>query len=235
MSDTSFTSKALNTPLPQITDLPLNLIASNYYTSGVAGTWNYIVTAMNGGETLGSTGIAFVSAVASGVSVAFTPVAGATDYRLYRSGAGYTGYLLVGNSLSGTPILDSFNATISGLQQYYLGENTTAKESRSLSSKATKFYEAVGVRTLFKEAVVANGHYDVLNFSLFVVPSGESPNAGNRLFNGVSLDINETKILSLNTVLEGGDAIYALASDIGYIPGYGAVSLKISGIEISDN
>src|SRR6478609_10449507 len=181
MSDTSFTSKALNTPLPQITDTPLNLVASNYPVSGVAGTWNYMITAMNGGEALGSTGIAFVSAVASGVSIAFTPVVGATDYRLYRSGAGYTGYLLVGNSLTGSPILDAFNSTISGLQQYYLGVNTTASESRSLGSKATKFYQANAVRTLFKEAVVANGHTDILNFSLFVVPSGESPNAGNRL------------------------------------------------------
>jgi len=235
MADTSFTSKALNTPLPQITDAPLNLIASNYHVSGTSGVWNYIMTAMNGGETLASSGIAFTNTVNSGVNVSFTTVADATDYRLYRSGAGYTGYLLVGNSISGSPIRDSFNTTIAALQNYYIGQNTTAFESRYLGSKATKIYQANGVRTLFKEAVLANNHYDVLLFSLYVVPSGESPCAGNRIFNNVSLDINETKILSLNTVLEGGDAIYAQSSDIGYIPGYGAVSLKISGIEISDN
>lgn len=234
MSDTSFTSRALNTPLPQITGVPMNLVASNYFVTGVSGVWNYFVTALNGGETLASSGIAYASPVNSGVSVAFSAVPDATDYHLYRSGAGYTGYLLVGSS-AGSPILDSFSTTISGLRQFYSPQNTTSSESRAMGSKATKFYQANGVRTLFKEAVVANGHYDTLTFSLFVVPSGENPSAGNRVFNNVSLDLYETKILSLNTVLEGGDAIYALASDIGLIPGYGAVSLKISGIEISDS
>lgn len=237
MSDTSFTSKGLNTALFPALAAPTNLIGSTILpgVTGVSGTYSYIVTAFNGGESIASSGITYVNAINSGVNIAFTPVAGATDYRLWRSGSNYTGYLLVGKNSSGTPLQDAFSATISGYQGYYLGFDTTVLESRGLGSKVTKFYQASGVRTLFKEAVLSNNHDNVVSFSLYVVPSGENPAAGNSMFTNVSLDVAETKILSLNTVVEPGDAIWAKASEIGYIPGYGCVSLKISGIEISDS
>lgn len=232
MSDTSFTSTALNTALAQITDVPLNLVASVYSSaSGTSGVWSYKVTPMNGGEGLPSSGISFTHTVNSGVAVSFTTVANATDYHLYRSGAGYTGYMLVGRS-GNSPIYDLFNKSGSFL---YPSQNTTNKESRGLGTTATTFYTASGVRTLFKEAVLANSHTDVVTFSLYVVPSGETASPGNVLFNQVSLDINESKILSLNTVLGSGDTIQAKCNDIGFIPGWSVVSLKISGIEISDN
>jgi hypothetical protein len=235
MADTSFTSKGLNTALAAL-DAPTNLIGSVLSgVSGTSGAYSYIVTAFNGGESIGSSGLSYTNTANTGVRIDFSAVAGATDYRLYRSGAGYTGYLLVANSQSGQPFLrDTFSTTVSGYQGWYLGADTSAKESRALGSRATKFYQVTNGRTLFKEAVLSNGHDAAVNFDLYVVPSGESPVHGNRLFNGVSLDVAETKILSLNTVLEQGDAVYAKASEIGYIPGYGVVSLKISGIEISD-
>lgn len=234
MSDTSFTSKALNTALAALS-APTNLIGSSAPgISGTSGTYSYIATAFNGGESVASTGITYVNASNSGVNVAFTTVANATDYRLYRSGAGYTGYLLVARNGSGSPLTDDFSTTVSGFGGYYLGFDTSAFVSRGLGSKPTKFYQPSGVRTLFKEAVLSNGYNDVVNFTLYVVPSGESPAQGNALFNTVTLDVAETKILSLNTVIPDGGSIWAKASEIGYIPGYGVISLKISGIEISD-
>ncbi len=235
MADTSFTSKALNTALSALS-APTDLIASVAAgVSGVSGTYSYIITAFNGGESIASSGITYPNTAHTGVSIAFTSVAGATDYRLYRSGSNYTGYLLVANSSSGvSPLVDRFSTTISGYQGYYLGAGTSAQESRALGSRATQFYQCSAGRTLFKEAVLSNGHNDSVTFNLFVTPTGESPSQGNKLFGSVSLDAAETKILSLNTVLEQGDAIYAQASEIGYIPGYGCISLKISGIEISD-
>ncbi len=234
MSDTSFTSRALNTALAALS-APINLIPSTSPgVSGVAGTFTYIVTAFNGGESVASTGYSYVNGSATGVNIAFTAVSNATDYRLYRSGAGYTGYLLVARNGSGSPLVDNFSATVSGLGGYYLGFDTSAYVSRALGSKPTKFYQPSGVRTLFKEAVLSNGYNDTVNFTLYVVPSGEQPSQGNTLFNNVSLDIAETKILSLNTVIPDGGSIWAKASEIGYIPGYGVVTLKISGIEISD-
>lgn len=232
MADTSFTSKALNTALPTISSVPANLVgAIATGISGVSGIWNYMVTAFNGGEGLGSTPLNYVHAVNSGVRIYFDSVANATEYRLYRSGAGYTGYLLVDNSVA-SPLIDTF--TTSG--GYYLGVNTTASKSRALASSATKFYQAgAGARTLLKEGVLSNSYSDVVYFNFHVVPSGETVNAGNVLFNNVSLEANETKILSLNTVLEAGDSIQAYATEIGFVPGYGCVSLKISGIEISDS
>lgn len=235
MSDTSFTSKGLNTALAALT-APTNLVGSTAAgVSGVAGTFNYLVTAFNGGESIASTGIVYVNGSATGVSIAFTTVANATDYRLYRSGAGSTGWFLAGNSHDNSPLIDRFSSAISGASGYYLGFGTSTFESRGLGSKPTKFYQASGLRTLFKEAVLSNNHYDATSFSLYVVPSGESAAAGNSLFTNVSLDVAETKILSLNTVLEDGDSIWAKTTEIGYIPGYSAVSLKISGIEISDS
>ncbi len=234
MSDTSFTSKGLNTALAALSS-PTNLVASvSPGVSGVSGTYSYIVTAFNGGEGIASSGITYANTAHTGVNIAFTTVANATDYRLYRSGAGYTGYLLVARNGSGTPITDNFSSIVSGFSGYYLGSDTSAFESRAMGSKPTRFYVASGVRTLFKEAVVSNGHNDIVNFTLYVTPSGEPASQGNTLFNAVSLDVSETKILSLNTVLEPGDAIWAKASEIGYIPGYGVVAIKISGIEISD-
>ena len=232
MADTSFTSKALNTRVSQITDVPLNLVASaSISSSGTSGSWTYRITPMNGGEGLPSSGINFIHTVNSGVSVAFSTVAGATDYHLYRSGAGYTGFMLVGRSNS-SPILDTF--TQSGKYLYPL-QNTTNSESRALGTSPTTYYTSSGTRTLFKEAVLANSYSGTVTFDLYVVPSGDSPSPGNVLFYGVSLDANETKILSLNTVLDPGDTIQANANEIGYIPGWGVVSLKISGIEISDS
>lgn len=235
MSDTSFTSKGLNTSLP-VLSAPSSISAITLAGfSGVAGTYSYLVTAFNGGESIGSSGISYVNASNTGIRFDFPPVEGATDYRLYRSGVGATGYLLVANSVSGQPLLmDTFSVLVSGYGAYYLGYGTSSYESRSLGTNVTKFYTAGAGRTLFKEAVLSNGHDATTFFDLYIVPSGETPCHGNRLFAGVSLDMNETKILSLNTVLEQGDSIYAKASDIGYIPGYGCVSLKISGIEISD-
>ncbi len=235
MSDTSFTSKGLNTALAALI-APTNLVGSVLAgTSGVSGTYSYIVTAFNGGESIASSGITYPNTAHTGVNIAFTAVAGATDYRLYRSGVGATGYLLVANSASGQNALrDTFSTTISGYQGYYLGSDTSAKESRALGSRPTQYYVASGTRCLFKEAVLSNGYDAAVTFDLFVVPSGESATHGNRLFTTVSLDVAETKILSLNTVVENGDSIWAKCSDIGYIPGYSVVSLKISGIEISD-
>jgi len=232
MADTSFTSKALNTAKAQISASPTNLVGSVAAgVAGTTGTWSYKITPFNGGEGLASSGISYVNSVASGVSIAFTTVAEATDYRLYRSGAGYTGYLLVANSQS-SPIIDRFQNS----GDYYGAVNTTASKSRSLGSKASSFYEVgAGTRMLFKEAVLSNSHTDTVTFNLYVVPSGESSSIGNRLFSSVSLDAYETKVLSLNTVLEAGDSIQANASEIGYSTGFGVVSLKISGIEISDS
>lgn len=235
MSDSSFLSKALNTAVASIS-APTSLSASVYTgATGVAGTYSYIITAMNGGESTSSTGISYVNAVNSGVAISFSPSANASSYRIYRSGVGATGYLLVGNGYSSSVIYDTFNSTISGYGAYYLGQNTSNKESRALSTSPSPYYTATSTRTLFKEAVLSNNSSDVVTFSLYVTPSGETPSAGNRLFSNVSLDSYETKILSLNTVLDSGDSIYAQASDMGYIPGFGVVSLKISGIEISDN
>lgn len=236
MADTSFTSKGLNTALSALI-APTNLIGSVAAgVSGVSGTYSYIVTAFNGGESVASSGISYANTAHTGVSVAFSAVAGATDYRLYRSGAGYTGYLLVANSQSGqNTLVDRFSSTISGYGGYYLGSDTSAKESRALGSRPTQFYACSAGRTLFKEAVLSNGHDAAVTFDLFVVPSGDAAAHGNRMFATVSLDAAETKILSLNTVLEEGDSIHAKASEIGYIPGYGCVSIKISGIEISDS
>jgi hypothetical protein len=236
MADTSFTSKGLNTALTALI-APTNLIASVAAgVSGVSGTYSYIVTAFNGGESIASSGITYANTAHTGVSVAFTAVAGATDYRLYRSGVGATGYLLVANSASGqSPLRDTFSSTISGYQGFYVGADTSAKESRAIGSRATAFYTVSAGRTLLKEAVLSNGHDAAVTFDFHVVPSGNSVSHGNKLFSAVSLDAAETKILSLNTVLEEGDSIQAKASEIGYIPGYGCVSLKISGIEISDS
>jgi len=231
MSDTSFTSKALNTALPIISSVPANLVgAIATGISGVSGIWNYVVTPFNGGEGMPSTALNYVHSFNSGVRVYFDAVANATDYRLYRSGAGYTGYVLVDNSTS-SPLIDTFTAS----GGYLTSVNTTNSESRALSSSPTKFYQVAAGRTLLKEALLANSYTDTLYFSLYVVPSGDAPCAGNVLFNAVSLETNETKILSLNTVLEQGDSIQAYATEIGMVPGFGCVSLKISGIEISDS
>ena len=235
MSDTSFTSKSLNTSLAALS-APSNILNSVPSACvGVAGTYSYLITSFNGGESIGSSGITYVNPSNTGVRFDFSAVAGATDYRLYRSGVGNTGHILVANSSAGRPfVIDTFSQAISGYGANYLGADTSSTESRALGTSPTRFYSVTAGRTLFKEAVLANGHDSIVLFDLYVVPSGEAPCHGNRLFAGVSLDVNETKILSLNTVLEQGDAIYAKSYEAGYIPGYGCISLKISGIEISD-
>lgn len=235
MADTTFTSKGLNTKLSALS-APTNLVgAVAGGQPGSSGTWNYIVTAFNGGESVGSTGIQYINSSNTGVQIAFSTVANATDYRLYRSGAGFTGYRLVANSFSGSPLIDTFSSTISGFSGYYLGFDTSAFESRAMGSKPTQYYQAAfDVKTLLKEIVVSNGHNSAVTFDLYVTPSGEQAAHGNRLMTSVSLDASETKILSLNTIVEGQDSIWAKSSEIGYIPGYGCVSIKISGIEISD-
>jgi hypothetical protein len=235
MADTSFTSKGLNTALSAL-NAPTNLVASVAgELAGTSGIWSYIVTAFNGGESVASTGITFTNSAHTGVQVAFTTVANATDYRLYRSGQGFTGYQLVANVASGSPVIDTFNSTVSGYSGFYLGSDTSAFESRAMGSKVTRYYVAPAeTKTLLKEVVVSNGHGAAVTFDLHVTPSGESAAHGNRIMTTVSLDSAETKILSLNTVLETGDGIWAKCSEIGYIPGYGSVSIKISGIEISE-
>lgn len=232
MADSTFTSRSLNTALSSLS-APTNLVASVASVSGTSGTWSYLVTAFNGGESLGSTGITYLNTAHTGVSVAFTTVSDATDYRLYRSGANSTGYYLVGNSSGTSPILDNFNTTISGYSGYYLGVNTSAFKSRGLGSKPTVFYTAPAGRTLLKEILCSNTERFTVTFGLYVSPSGESNAAGNAMFNGVSLETAETKIISANTVLEGGDKIWAVTNNPGYIPGYSSVAIKISGIEIT--
>lgn len=235
MSDSLFTSKSLNTAVQQVTGTVSNLIpSSNTTISGKVGTWSYIITALNGGEGVSSSGISYVNASNYGVDVSFTTISGINDYRLYRSGVGYTGYLLASNSASGSPITDSFDLTISGYSRYYNGVNTTSLKSRGLSTIPTMFYTSSGNKTLFKEAILTNNSEYTIGFYVYSVPSGENPSAGNCIFSNVSLEPSESKILSLNTVLENGDSIYAKSTDVGYIPGYCAVSFKISGIEISN-
>lgn len=230
MADNSFTSRPLFFIPDSGLSFPENISGGLTSTvpTDLSGSFQYKVSACNGGESLPSTGILEISGENSGINVYFDLVSGATDYKLFRSVSGQNNYFYVAEG-TGSPILD---------ENLFSGEapsdtNTSQSKNRGLPTLPTKFFEATGNKILVKELLIANGHENTLSFNIHFVPSGEPVSYGNKIFKGVSLEQYETKMVSLNTVLDQGDAIYANANAVMGKKGFGAVTLKISGIEIS--
>lgn len=229
MADTSFNSKQLYFIPDSPLDIPDNISGELISDSVVdlTGTYEYKVAASNGGESLPSTGVFEVVGQGSGVNVYFDLVSGATDYKLFRSISGNNNFFFVAEG-TGSPITDLNEHSGDAPVDF----NTSQSKTRGVPTIPNKFFESTGQKTLVKEVLVSNGDPSVLFFDLFFVPSGESPNYGNKIFKNISLEESETKMFSLNTVLGPGDSIYSSASAIGGKQGFATVSLRISGIEI---
>lgn len=86
-----------------------------------------------------------------------------------------------------------------------------------------------GQKALLKEATVTNSTAFTNHFSMFCVPSGQSPTGSNILYSKVSLEPWETLIFSNNLVLESRESIHAKVEN--EVSG-GFINLRLSGIEI---
>lgn len=236
MADANFTSRFLNingellSP-PVIT----NISTGDTRISGVSGLFYYKLTALNGGETSGSTESGYTWSVignsGSGASVHFNLINGATDYRLYRSGNGHNDYILVGQN-TGSPIIDRNDVPDSG---YFIPSlNTTNAKARGIGSFYQTFYSG-DKKVLLKEFALTNSHENTIYYYINLVPSGEPTGIGNAFVYNDSLDAYETKFFSINSIIEPGDKIVAKVSagEIGDIPGYTAINFRITGIEIT--
>lgn len=86
-----------------------------------------------------------------------------------------------------------------------------------------------GQKTLLKESLITNNSAFNNNFSIYCVPSGESPSGTNVIFSKMSVEAFETVILSNNLVLDNRDSIHASVENV--VSG-GYINLRLSGIEI---
>lgn len=232
MADDTFTTLYLNDPHPEI-NTPDNLIPSSDPTQSVAAisgqNFHYKVSALNGGETVPSTGVVQTGSGVA-ISIAFDEVSGATDYRLYRSGIGYSGFLLVQQGQH-SPLVD--NASISGGLAPTV--NTTSYKSRPMGTQDSTYYTSPdSIRTLVKDVIVSNSHDATIQFHINAVPNGETGNLGNSIFYSVSLAAKETKLLEMNAVLNANDYLTARSTALGEHPGFGDISIKINGVQITD-
>lgn len=235
--DVTFSSKSLNQPLAALgVPVIVSVLAADELLGPDAGDYKYMVTAFNGGESVPTAQTSdFAANGTNGVIVTVEPVIGATHFRLYRSkidGVGPFDLVVQVEALpvDNTPIIDTGEIIIG---QPPVEAGTSNLKSRSMTTSPTKFYECpLANKCLVKEILVSSNNETVTSFSIFFAPDGESPSYGNTLFHEVTIEQNETKILSLNTVLEEGDSIWAAATETGSVIGFGVVNVKISGIEI---
>lgn len=227
MSDTVYTAKSLNTPLNEILGpTGLSFTLGNQAASILNGTFDYKVTSFNGGESTAQETLSNVVATGSDVQIYFGLVGEATDYKLYRSPASGNNFVFVAEG-TGSPLVDL--AQNSG--NLIPTNNTTNNIDRGLGTLPTVFYTAAK-KTLVKEILISSDNADSVSFDIYFVRNGEQPNHANKIFKGVSLEQNETKIISLNTILEIGDYISAAGSTVGDVRGFGVITPKFSGIEI---
>lgn len=234
MADSTYTTKYLNASYATEIHPPTGgFSATSVYVaapSGFTGFYAYKVTACNGGETSGNANPIHIKGIASGIDVYFSLVDGASDYKLYRAESGNTNYRVV-NYGTGSPIRDL--GVFSG--GFIPTTNNTNQVKHTIGSSGVKLYQVgASKRTLLKEIIATNGDVVDNAFSIYMVDNGDSPSYANKIFDNIVLEPNESKILSLNSVLETGDKIYAAAEHVGYVPGYGAVKIRIAGIEITD-
>lgn len=228
MADEIFTSTSLNTAQAPLSNPSITGGNDTGNTeASIIGSYEYKVTAFNGGETTGSASF-YYNANGETVSIGFSLISGATDYRLYRGNSGSALLHLVANG-TGQPLID--NGSISG--GYIPTEDTSDAQVRSLGTLPSEHYVTpLATNTLFKEMLMNNNSDDIVSVSVYLVPTGEDPTIGNAIVYLDTLDSFETKIWSLNTVLPAGTRVMAKCDDIGTKSGWGSVSFRISGIEI---
>lgn len=81
-------------------------------------------------------------------------------------------------------------------------------------------------KSIVKSIFTANTFNGPIAFSLYLVPSGDAPGQGNRIFGDVLLLENTSKTTETTLVLNAGDQIWGSANVSG------GVSIMISGVEI---
>lgn len=81
-------------------------------------------------------------------------------------------------------------------------------------------------KAIVKSIFTANTFNGPISFSLYLVPSGQTPGQGNKIFGEVLLSENTSKSTETTLILNAGDSIWASANVTG------GVSLMVSGVEI---
>jgi hypothetical protein len=88
---------------------------------------------------------------------------------------------------------------------------------QTLGAAASPVYIApAGIRTVIRAAVVANSTGGAVNVSLWLVPAGETPGAGNVVLSSTSVGSNNSRVCLelVDQVIEPGGALYALGSGL---------------------
>lgn len=81
-------------------------------------------------------------------------------------------------------------------------------------------------KAIIKSIFTANTFNGPIAFSLYLVPSGDTPGQGNKIFGDVLLAENTSKSTDTTLILNAGDSLWASANVNG------GVSIMISGVEI---
>jgi len=81
-------------------------------------------------------------------------------------------------------------------------------------------------KAIVKSILTANTFNGPIAFSLYLVPIGQTPGLGNRIFGDVLIPENTTKSTETTLIVNAGESIWAVANVTN------GVSIMVSGVEI---
>jgi hypothetical protein len=95
------------------------------------------------------------------------------------------------------------------------------------ASAVTQYTVPASTTSILKEIEICNTDAAVRTFTVYVIPAAGSASVANTILNAVSIQPNDTKVISLSRVMPTGSFIQAKA-DAGAV-----VSFNASGIEVT--